>query len=64
MITTPQARHHVEEHFGFDLLSMELAVRHPDGRKLLSEKLLVGRGDGMIDFAAVMRAFDAFANVI
>ncbi|BDG73502.1 urease accessory protein UreD [Roseomonas fluvialis] len=64
MVLAGRKHHHVEERFGFDLLSMVVAVRRPDGRKLFSEKLLVGRDDGMIDFAVVMRGFDAFANVI
>ncbi len=64
MVLAGRKHHHAEERFGFDLLSMAVAVRRPDGRKLFAEKLLAGRDDGMIDFAAVMRGFDAFANVM
>jgi urease accessory protein len=64
MILAGRKHHHAEERFGLDLLSMAVAVRRPGGRKLFSEKLLVGKGDAMIDFAAVMRGFDAFANVM
>ena len=64
MVLAGRKHHHAEERFGFDLLSMAVAVRRPDGRKLFAEKLLVGRDDPMIDAAAVMRGFDAFANVL
>jgi urease accessory protein len=64
MVLAGRKHHHVEERFGFDLLSMAVAVRRPDGRMLFAEKLLVGKNDGMIDYAAVMRGYDAFANVI
>lgn len=64
MVLAGRKHHHAEERFGFDLLSMAVAIRRPDGRRLFAEKLLVGKDDPMIDFAAVMRGFDAFANVL
>ena len=64
MILAGRKHHHVEERFGFDLLSMAVAVRRPDGRRLFTEKILIEKGDPTIDFAAVMRGFDAFANIM
>jgi urease accessory protein len=64
MILAGRKHHHVDERFGLDLLSMTVSVRRPDGRKLFTEKFLVEKGDPTVDFAAVMRGFDAFANVI
>lgn len=64
MVLAGRKHHHVDERFGFDLLSMAVSVRRPDGRKLFTEKFLVEKGDPTVDFAAVMRGFDAFANVM
>lgn len=64
MILAGRKHHHVDERFGFDLLSMGVAVRRPDGRKLFAEKLLVEKGDAEIDSPAVMKGFDAFANIV
>ncbi|WP_454915901.1 urease accessory protein UreD [Xanthobacter sediminis] len=64
MILTGRKHHHVDERFGFDLLSMAVSARRPDGRKLFAEKLLVEKGDPTIDYAAVMKGFDAFANIL
>lgn len=64
MILAGRKHHHVDERFGLDLLSMTVSVRRPDGRKLFTEKFLVEKGDPTVDFAAVMRGFDAFANVM
>ncbi len=64
MVLAGRKHHHAEERFGFDLLSMDVALRRPDGRKLFAEKILIERGDPTIAFAAVMRGFDAFANIL
>jgi urease accessory protein len=64
MAMTGRKHHHPDERFGFDLFSMAVAVRRPDGRKLFAEKILIEKGDPTIGFAAVMRGFDAFANIM
>lgn len=64
MILAGRKHHHVDERFGFDLLSMAVSARRPDGRKLFAEKLLVEKGDPTIDDPAVMKGFDAFANIL
>lgn len=64
MILAGRKHHHVDERFGFDVLSMAVAVRRPDGRKLFTEKILIEKGNPTIDFAAVMKGFDAFANIM
>jgi urease accessory protein len=64
MMMTGRKHHNADERFGLDLLSTAVAVRRPDGRKLFAEKLLIVKGDPMLDFAAVMRGFDALANVM
>lgn len=64
MILAGRKHHHVDERFGFDLLSMAVCVRRPDGRKLFAEKLLVEKGDPTVDDPAVMKGFDAFANIM
>jgi len=64
MILAGRKHHHVDERFGFDLLSMAVSARRPDGRKLFAEKLLVEKGDPTVDYPAVMKGFDAFANIM
>lgn len=64
MILAGRKHHHASERFGFDLLSMAVCARRPDGRKLFAEKLLVEKGDPTIDDPAVMKGFDAFANIL
>jgi urease accessory protein len=64
MLMTGRKHHAAHERFGFDLLSMAVTVRRPCGRVLFAEKVLVGKEDPTVDFAAVMRGFDAFANVL
>lgn len=64
MILAGRKHHHVDERFGFDLLSMAVTARRPDGKKLFTEKLLIEKGDPTIDDPAVMKGFDAFANVL
>lgn len=64
MIMTGRKHHHAGERFGLDLLSMAVAVRRPDGRELFAEKVLVAKDDPTVEFAAVMRGFDAFANIL
>ncbi|MGR7996749.1 urease accessory protein UreD [Xanthobacter sp. ZOL 2024] len=64
MMMTGRKHHHVDERFGLDLLSVMASVRRPDGRQLFTEKVLIEKGDPTIDFTAVMRGFDAFANIM
>ena len=64
MVLAGRKHHHVEERFGLDMFSTTVTVRRPDGRKLFCEKILIEKGDPTIDFATVMRGFDAFANII
>lgn len=64
MILAGRKHHHVDERFGFDLLSMAVTARRQDGKKLFTEKLLIEKGDPTIDDPAVMKGFDAFANVL
>jgi urease accessory protein len=64
MIMTGRKHHDAGERFGFDLFSTAVSVRRPDGQPLFAEKVLIERDDPTMDFAAVMRGFDAFANVL
>ncbi len=64
MMMTGRKHHHAEERFGFDLLSMAVSVRRPDGRRIFAEKLLIEKADPAIDFAAVMKGYDAFASIL
>jgi len=64
MVLAGRKHHHADERFGFDLLSLAVAVRRPDGRKLFAEKILIEQRDPTIDFAAVMQGFDCFANIL
>lgn len=64
MILAGRKHHHADERFGFDLLSMAISVRRPDGRKLFVEKLLIEKGDPSIDYPAVMKGYDAFASIL
>jgi urease accessory protein len=64
MAMSGRKHHHVGERFGLDLFSMAVAVRRPDGRKLFAEKVLIERGEPTVEFGAVMRGYDAFANIM
>ncbi len=64
MMLAGRKHHHADERFGLDLLSVAVAVRRPDGRKLFAEKILIEKGDPTIDYPAVMRGYDAFANIM
>ncbi len=64
MLMSGRKHHHVEERFGFDVLSMSVDVSRPDGRQLFAEKVLIEKDDATIGFAAVMRGFDAFASIL
>jgi len=64
MAMTGRKHHHAGERFGLDLFSMAVSVRRPDGRKLFAEKVLIEKGEPTVEFAAVMRGFDAFANIM
>lgn len=63
MMMSGRKHHHSSERFGFDLLSMKVTARRPDGRRLFTDKVLIEKGNETIDFSAVMGGFDAFANV-
>ncbi len=64
MLMSGRKHHHEDERFGLDLLSMAVSVRRPGGSELFAEKLLIEKGDPTVNFAAVMRGFDAFANIM
>ncbi|WAJ26215.1 urease accessory protein UreD [Antarcticirhabdus aurantiaca] len=64
MMLVGRKHHRAEERFGLDLLSNAVAVRRPGGRKLFAEKILIEKGDPSVDYPAVMRGFDAFANIM
>lgn len=63
-IMAGRKHHRADERFGFDLLSMTTNLCRPDGKRLFSEKILIDRANPTIDFAAVMKGFDVFANVL
>lgn len=64
MMMSGRKHHHESERFGFDLLSMQMAARRPDGKRLFTDKILIEKGNPTIDYAAVMKGFDAFANIV
>lgn len=64
MILAGRKHHHESERFGLDLLSVAVSVRRPGGRKLFAEKILIEKGDASVDMPAVMRGYDAFANIL
>ena len=64
MILAGRKHHHVDERFGFDLLSIGVSVCRPDKRKLFAEKILIEKCDPTIDYPVVMRGFDVFANIM
>lgn len=64
MMMSGRKHHHESERFGFDLLSMQMAARRPDGKHLFTDKVLIEKGNQTIDYAAVMGGFDAFANIV
>jgi urease accessory protein len=64
MMMTGRKHHHENERFGFDLLSMAVSVRRPDGRRIFAEKLLVEKNDPTVDFVAVMKGYDAFGSIM
>ncbi len=64
MILAGRKHHHELERFGFDLLSIAVAARRPDGRKVFAEKILIERDDPTIDYPAVMQGYAAFGNII
>ena len=63
MILVGRKHHRAEERFGFDLLSLGVSVRRPCGRPLFTEKILIEK-TRFHDSAAVMRGYDAFANIM
>lgn len=64
MLMSGRKHHHVDERFGFDVLSMSVDVSRPDGRQLFAEKVLIEKDDATIGFPAVMQGFDALASVL
>lgn len=64
MLMSGRKHHRADERFGLDLLSMSVSVRRPEGKVLFAEKILIEKDDPTIDFAGVMRGFDAFANIM
>lgn len=64
MMMSGRKYHHASERFGFDLLSLLTVAQRPDGRRLFHDKILVEKHNPMLDFSAVMRGYDAFANMI
>ena len=64
MIMSGRKHHRVDERFGFDLLSMAVDVYRPDGKQLFAEKVLIEQDDPTINFSAVMKDFDVFANIM
>lgn len=63
MMMSGRKHHHASERFGFDLLSMKVTARRPDGQRLFTDKVLIDKENPTVDFSAVMGGFDAFANV-
>ncbi|MFG1480155.1 urease accessory protein UreD [Xanthobacter sp. V4C-4] len=64
MVMSGRKHHRADERFGLDLLSLAVSVQRPDGRKLFAEKILIEKNDPTIDYGAVMKGFDAFANIL
>ncbi len=64
MVLAGRKHHHVDERFGFDILSLLTQASRPDGKKLFHDKILIEKNNPTLDFAAVMRGFDAFANIV
>lgn len=64
MILSGRKHHHAAERFGLDLLSMSVDICRPDGRQLFTEKVLIEHDEPTIELPAVMRGFDAFANIM
>ncbi len=64
MFMSGRKYHHASERFGLDMLSMQLCVKRPDGRHIFSEKVLIDKSNRTLEFAAVARGYDAFANVV
>ncbi len=54
MVLAGRKHHHVDERFGLDLLSLAVAVRRPDGRKIFAEKILIEKDEPTVDYPAVM----------
>jgi len=64
MMLAGRKHHHAGERFGLDTLSVGVIVRRPDGGKLFAEKILIEKDDPTIEDPAVMRGFDAMANIM
>lgn len=64
MFMSGRKHHHESERFGFDLLSMIMTAKRPNGKRLFTDKVLIEKNNSTIDFPAVMGGFDAFANIV
>ncbi|MFA5663372.1 urease accessory protein UreD [Castellaniella sp.] len=64
MFMTGRKYHHASERFGFDTLSLLTIAQRPDGQRLFHDKILIEKSNELLDFAAVMRGYDAFASVM
>ncbi|MFC0245587.1 urease accessory protein UreD [Falsochrobactrum ovis] len=64
MFMSGRKHHHESERFGFDLLSMIMTAKRPNGKRLFTDKVLIEKSNSTIDFPAVMGGFDAFANIV
>jgi urease accessory protein len=56
--------HHPEESLGVTLLLLELVAGAPDGRMLMSERLLMNPQTSNLRQSGVMDSFDVFGNVL
>ncbi len=56
--------HHPDESFGVTLLSLRVDAARPDGRLLMSERLVVEPETSPVRQTGVMDLFDVFGNVI
>lgn len=57
-------RHHNQEHFAYDLLSLSMRVIRPDGSLLYGEKQLLQPAQWPLDGLGIMGSFSIFANVL
>lgn len=64
ILQSGRKHHHPDETFGATLLSLATTAQRPDGRLLVSEKLLVEPARRPLRQTGVMDGFDVFANVL
>ena len=64
-IVMPGRKHHgTGERFAYDLLSMAINARRPDGTPVFAEKILVEPQRQPVGLAGIMAGYDTFANVL